>query len=128
MSYSDDPVRDAARRLDSQYETAHDRNMAQIRYAEEFSRDLLTRPMKSATCTGETRNDYHHAAGALSITTRPATVGEVVFDAMDHVRGPEHDEVFALLARAAKGEDIAADSREFIGRLAAVYAWHRAES
>lgn len=126
MSYSTDPVRDASRHTDAQWETAHDRRMAEIRYAEEFTRDFLTRPMKDATCTGETRNDYHHKAGVLSITQRAATVGEVIFDAMDHVRGPEHDDVFALLARAARGEDIGADARELVAQLGAVYAYHRA--
>lgn len=129
MSYSTDPVRDASRHMDAQWETAHDRRMAELRHAEEFTRDFLSGSMKAASVTGETRNDYRHSkTGALTITQRAATVGEVIFDAMDHVRGPDHDEVFELLARAAKGEDVGADAREVIARLAAVYAWHRLES
>lgn len=41
---------------------------------------------------------------------RPQTLGEVLMDALDSTKRPDHDTALTLLARAAKGEDIRADA------------------
>lgn len=125
MSYSTDPVLDASRHLDAQWETTHDRHQAEERAKLSFIADVLGRPMDAPTSTGEQHPVYKTTDGQLTRTHRASTVGEVMLDALDHTDGPSFDELFALVASAANGKNIADDARDFINRLGAVYAFYK---
>lgn len=128
MSYSTDPVRDADSHLTRVHNESVERASAEMLLASDFAADFLARPMTAPTTTGQKRNDYEHKNGVLAITERAARVGEVIADSLDYSQGPELDDVFALIQRAAHGQDIQADARSLIARAAAVFAFHAVES
>ena len=122
MSYSTDPVRDAARHLDNEWETAFDRRQAVTR-AETAFLQMTKRPMKEPTMLGDPRCDYAFDADKNFIRTpRHSTVGELIYDQLDYPDGPDHDDVLTLLQRAAAGENIKDEAQELFVQLSRVYA------
>ena len=127
MSYSTNPELDADRYLDKRFEAEHDRELATWRAANDFERDWLTKPIKSPTTCDESRNEYTWPGGKLVKTPRPATVGEVIYDALDHTHGPSFDDVLALIQRAARGESIENDALQLIKNAAQTYAYYKVD-
>lgn len=128
MSYSSDPVHDAARYYDGLYdrqeEAEAEAEMHRAEFLEQTERDDFTGPCRLSAPAKR----YTSGRGFI---VRPETVAEFLVSTLESSYGhrgePCPEEAITLICAAANGADIRDMARDFIKRLAAVYATSKVE-
>jgi len=74
--------------------------------------------------------DYDNKQWPADVLPRPKrmrTIGETLFESLESTKGPQFDDVFSLLASAARGEPVKQQALNLIQRMAAQSAWMNVE-
>ena len=85
----------------------------------EFLSAALEGDMNAPARFAPLRRDYK---SRFPDAKRTQTVSEVLLDSLDYEGGPQHDDLFILLAKAAKGQPVQADAKALLGRMSAKWA------
>ena len=88
------------------------------RMHDDFIAAALAGDMNAVATFAPMVTDYDKPAGEFGRSKRYQTVGELIDDFAGFSDGTRTFEAFALICRAAKGEDIGADSMALIRRAA----------
>ena len=110
-------------------EAGHRQADAEAAMAAEFVKAAQACDLTELAPWAPMRTEYARATG--NDFKRLATVGEVLTDSLDYSKGPQLDDVMALLCEVAYGTnqiDQPAKARALIHRMAETYAKYNAEA
>jgi hypothetical protein len=129
MSYSTDPVADAARH----YDALDKEQEAQDRHRASLHRELvqvIAKQDANAVCPFSMTRDTELATRPIvweGVPFRAQTLAEVLNDSLDYTNGPNMTEVMQLLLNARTSTDvqIAVQAGDLLDRMAASWANHQ---
>ena len=133
MSYSTDPVLDAARYYDAQYARDERQQAAEIETVNQFLAACRKADANAIVDWAPTVTDFDalRAAGApftdCNHFKRRVTLAEVMNDSLDMSSGPDVSELHNLLLAMAYGTDLTGTqerARNLVGRMAVTWAQH----
>lgn len=107
-------------------EAAHRQAAAESAMATAFVDAAMACDLNELAPWAPMRTDYERTTGRDF--KRLATVGEVLTDSLDYSKGPQIEDLLALLCAVASGQDQQVQAKALIGRMAQTYAKYRAEA
>jgi hypothetical protein len=109
------------RRLLAQAETTNDEAQRREQSAhDDFMRYAIAGDMLAPAHFAPMVRNY---ASRWPQAKRLPTVGEVMLESLDYTDGPQHDDVFTLLVKAARGQQVQAEAKALIERMAGKWAY-----
>jgi len=135
MSYSTDPVMDAARHWDAVYAAADRQTAAEIAMEQDFILAAKRLDANALARFAPLVRDWHGVRGPQACSApvqryRYQTMGEVMTESLDYPNGPDMGEVMQLVLNVAYG-DLAAtrtQASDLLARMAGDFALHNAQA
>lgn len=130
MSYSTNPVIDAARYWEPRYAAADRQAQAEASMADDFLRACRQGDANALAPWAPQVTDYTGTPYAVG-SARPRrlqTLAECMGESLDYTDGPASIELYQLLLNAAAGADVQTQANELLGRMAVVFAKFNAEA
>lgn len=121
MSYSTNPVLDAARHTDALYSFSEAVDKAEQDLAWDYAMACKAGDVKAEADFAPARTDYTKRTPFEGVyPVRAQTLAEVLFDSLDYTDGPSFDDVFAVLLRVANEGD--KQAAELVSRMGKKWA------
>lgn len=138
MSYSTDPIEDAARHFEPLYRAAEAQEQAEANMAAAFIRDAALGDAKALAPWAPNVADRQaieklpldQRASAADFYRRAQSLHEVMFEALDYRSGPAMADAMQLILTAAESSDrhLANMARDLLDSMAVAYARAHAEA